>query len=247
MDRHSSFFPASDPFNALVQRFDHPGKPGGPLGGMRFVAKDCLDLRGRAPGCGFSVAAMAEAPQETAPILRRLQELGADFVGMAQMTVLAYEPSGYNAELGRPINPRGRDHICGGSSSGSAVAVAAGMADLAIGTDTAGSVRIPAHCCGIAAWKPTNGLIDATGVMPWPRASIPLAFSRRISRPSPGSRPTLVPRGRKAFQRCTSLGMRWRLPRRPSGRRLRPVPSRLVFPCATSRLCRCFMLAMRRC
>ncbi len=218
MDRHSSFFPASDPFNALVQRFDHPGKPGGPLSGIRFVAKDCIDLRGRAPGCGFSVAAMTEAPQETAPILRRLQELGADFVGMAQMTVLAYEPSGYNAELGRPINPRGRDHICGGSSSGSAVAVAAGMADLAIGTDTAGSVRIPAHCCGIAAWKPTNGLIDATGVMALARALIPLAFSRGMSRPLTGSRPTLARQGRVASQQFTSRGMRWRLLRRRSGR-----------------------------
>ncbi len=166
MDRQSSVFPASDPFNALVQRLDHPGKPGGPLSGLRFVAKDCLDLVGRTPGCGFPVAPRGEAPREAAAVLHHLQELGADLVGIAQMTVLAYEPSGHNAELGRPINPRGREHICGGSSSGSAVAVAAGLADLAIGTDTAGSVRIPAHCSGVASWKPTNGLIDKSGVMP---------------------------------------------------------------------------------
>jgi Asp-tRNA(Asn)/Glu-tRNA(Gln) amidotransferase A subunit family amidase len=165
-DRQMPFPPASDPFNALVARIDSTGKPDGPLAGLRFVAKDCLDLPGRAPGCGLSAVATAVPPEKPAFLIEHLLELGADLVGMAQMTALAYEPSGYNADLGRPINPRGPAFISGGSSSGSAVAVASGMADLAIGTDTAGSLRIPAHCCGVATWKPTNGLIDMAGVMP---------------------------------------------------------------------------------
>ncbi len=82
------------------------------------------------------------------------------------MTVLAYEPSGHNAELGRPINPRGREHICGGSSSGSAVRGGGGDGGSRDWHGYGGSVRIPAHCSGVASWKPTNGLIDKSGVMP---------------------------------------------------------------------------------
>lgn len=138
----------------------------GPLAGLTFAAKDCLDLQGRAPGCGLTQRGSGPDPVADAPVIAVLTAAGARLTGMAQMTPLAFEPSGDNPALGRPLNPRHPAFVCGGSSSGSGVAVAAGLANFAIGTDTAGSVRIPAHCCGVAGWKPTPGLVPTTGVMP---------------------------------------------------------------------------------
>ncbi len=154
-----------DRHHALVERIEPHAAGQGPLAGLTFVAKDCLDLKGRAPGCGLASRGPGPAPGEDAAVIRQLAAAGAELVGMAQMTPLAFEPSGDNPVLGRPLNPRDASFVCGGSSSGSAVAVAAGLADLAIGTDTAGSVRIPAHCCGIAAWKPGPGILPRAGVM----------------------------------------------------------------------------------
>jgi aspartyl-tRNA(Asn)/glutamyl-tRNA(Gln) amidotransferase subunit A len=82
------------------------------------------------------------------------------------MTELAYEPSGFNAMLGRVRNPWNPDFISGGSSSGSAAAVASGAVVAALGSDTGGSLRIPAHACGVTAWKPTHGLVSTRGAMP---------------------------------------------------------------------------------
>jgi Asp-tRNA(Asn)/Glu-tRNA(Gln) amidotransferase A subunit family amidase len=153
-------------FNAFVERLVPSTASHGPLTGMTFAVKDCLDVAGRAPGCGLALRSGAPPASHDAPVIHRLREAGAVLIGMAQMTAMAYEPSGANAILGRPVNPINGDFICGGSSSGSAVAVAAGDVDIAIGTDTAGSLRIPAHCCGIAAWKPSAGLISTEGVLP---------------------------------------------------------------------------------
>ena len=99
-------------------------------------------------------------------LLDRLDEAGADRIGFTQMTELAYEPSGFNASRGRVKNPWSLDRVPGGSSSGSAAAVASGAVAVALGSDTGGSLRIPAHCCGITAWKPTYGLISTRGSMP---------------------------------------------------------------------------------
>src|SRR4051794_20191801 len=79
---------------------------------------------------------------------------------------LAYEPSGYNHARGRVRNPWNLDFVAGGSSSGSAAAVASGSVVVALGSDTAGSLRIPAHCCAVTAWKPTYGVVPCTGPMP---------------------------------------------------------------------------------
>src|SRR5262249_41440311 len=98
--------------------------------------------------------------------IERLAHAGADLIGFASMTELAYEPSGFNATYGRVCNPWNLDFISGGSSSGSAAAVASGAVVAALGTDTGGSVRIPAHCCGVTAWKPTYGLVPTRGAMP---------------------------------------------------------------------------------
>ncbi|PSC03553.1 amidase [Alsobacter soli] len=137
----------------------------GPLSGLSYAAKDMFDTPGRAPGCGLATAPGAK-PAGTAAVLETLDRAGASRVGFTQMTPLAYEPSGANEAYGRPLNPRNPDRICGGSSSGSAVAVAAGLVDFAVGSDTAGSLRIPAQACGVSAWKPTHGLIPAAGAMP---------------------------------------------------------------------------------
>jgi Asp-tRNA(Asn)/Glu-tRNA(Gln) amidotransferase A subunit family amidase len=140
-----------------------PAVPG-PLHGLVFAAKDLVDLPGRAATCGLAKPPGPPADR-TAPVLARLIALGAQVAGFTEMTPLAYEPSGGNPLRRRPVNPWNAEHICGGSSSGSAVAAAAGLVPVALGTDTAGSLRIPAHCCGVTAWKPTRGLLPAAGTM----------------------------------------------------------------------------------
>jgi Asp-tRNA(Asn)/Glu-tRNA(Gln) amidotransferase A subunit family amidase len=147
----------------LVEICDAPGG-GGPLAGLSYVAKDLLDVAGRKPGCGLTEVA-GGAPTRDAAVLSMLDAAGAARLGYAQMTPLAFEPSGGNAARGRPLNPWHPARICGGSSSGSAVAIAAALADFAIGSDTAGSLRIPAQCCGVTAWKPTPGLVPLDGAM----------------------------------------------------------------------------------
>jgi aspartyl-tRNA(Asn)/glutamyl-tRNA(Gln) amidotransferase subunit A len=101
-----------------------------------------------------------------ADALRLLDEAGALRTGYTALTEIAYEPSGYNAVRGWVANPWNPDFIPGGSSSGSAAAVAGGAVTVALGSDTAGSLRIPAHACGITAWKPTHGAVSARGTMP---------------------------------------------------------------------------------
>jgi Asp-tRNA(Asn)/Glu-tRNA(Gln) amidotransferase A subunit family amidase len=164
--QHAARAAPPDSHHAVVESVVRPASDRGPLAGLTFVAKDCLELHGRAPGCGLAKRGAGPDPLADAPVIVALVAAGARLTGMAQMTPLAFEPSGDNPALGRPLNPRNPAFVCGGSSSGSAVAVAAGLADFAIGTDTAGSVRIPAHCCGVTGWKPTPGLVPTGGVMP---------------------------------------------------------------------------------
>jgi Asp-tRNA(Asn)/Glu-tRNA(Gln) amidotransferase A subunit family amidase len=148
----------------LVETCDTTSGRSGPLAGLTYVAKDLLDVAGRKPGCGLGQSA-AEPPLKDAALLIVLDAAGAARRGYAEMTPLAFEPSGGNAARGRPLNPWNPARICGGSSSGSAVAVAAGLTDFSIGSDTAGSLRIPAQCCGVTAWKPTPGLVPLDGAM----------------------------------------------------------------------------------
>jgi len=101
-----------------------------------------------------------------AAVLDLLDRAGGRRVGYTAMTELAYEPSGYNAVHGRVGNPWNVDFISGGSSSGSAAAVASGAVFFALGSDTGGSLRIPAHCCGVTAWKPSYGAVAAVGSIP---------------------------------------------------------------------------------
>jgi aspartyl-tRNA(Asn)/glutamyl-tRNA(Gln) amidotransferase subunit A len=136
-----------------------------PLLGVPVVIKDNIDLLGTATSCG-SLAFARPQPARDAAIVRRLDEMGAIILGKTNLDEAALGASGRNAIFGRCINPRDERLLSGGSSSGSAAAVAAGHALLGIGTDTLGSVRIPAAFCGLVGFKPTHGLLIADGVAP---------------------------------------------------------------------------------
>lgn len=151
---------------ALVALAAEQAPPEGPLKGLRFVAKDMFSWPGHAYSRGLSELVPYDG--KPAVFLKQLVAEGAELLGFAEMTPLAYEPSGANPYRGRPVNPINADYITGGSSSGSAVLVAAGLVDFAVGSDTAGSLRIPAHCCGLTTWKPSFGLVCRAGS--WPLA-----------------------------------------------------------------------------
>jgi Asp-tRNA(Asn)/Glu-tRNA(Gln) amidotransferase A subunit family amidase len=154
-----------DRFNAFVERFDPPlGDVEGSLSATPIAIKDMFDVVGRTAGWGIGRKGPTAA--RDADVVAQLRKAGGRIAGMTVMTPLAYEPSGANPTDGRPLNPHDAARICGGSSSGSAVAVAAGLVRIAIGTDTGGSVRIPAHCCGVTALKTTHGAISLEGAMP---------------------------------------------------------------------------------
>lgn len=161
---------------------EHGERHDGPLAGLTYLAKDLLDTPGRAPSLGLASGDRAP-PTRKAKILDILDGAGALRLGFAEMTALACEPSGSNPARQRPLNPWDPERICGGSSSGSAVAVAAGLADIAIGSDTAGSLRIPAHCCGVSAWKPTPGLVPMEGAMALAPSLDVLGFMARDAAP----------------------------------------------------------------
>jgi aspartyl-tRNA(Asn)/glutamyl-tRNA(Gln) amidotransferase subunit A len=136
----------------------------GVLDGVPYAAKDMVSALDREPSCGLALPPPISGLHH-AEVLRRLDLAGGWRLGYTGMTALAYEPSGYNATYGRVKNPWNPDCISGGSSSGSAAAVASGAVVIALGSDTGGSLRIPAHACGITAWKPTYGIVPAAGAM----------------------------------------------------------------------------------
>jgi aspartyl-tRNA(Asn)/glutamyl-tRNA(Gln) amidotransferase subunit A len=136
----------------------------GALGGLPYAAKDMFRTPTREPSCGFGIG-FAPAIEDFSDPIAHLAAAGADLVGFTSMTELAYEPSGFNETRGRVRNPWNLDFISGGSSSGSAAAVASGAVVAALGSDTGGSLRIPAHACGATAWKPSHGLVSTHGAM----------------------------------------------------------------------------------
>src|SRR5262245_50516915 len=138
----------------------------GPLDGLSFVAKDLLDVAGCVTGGGNPDWARRQKPAATsAPAVDRLLRAGATLVGKTITDELAFSLEGENEHHGTPVNPRAPDRLPGGSSSGSAVAVAAGLADLGLGTDTGGSVRVPASFCGVFGWRPSHGRVSLDGVV----------------------------------------------------------------------------------
>src|ERR1700733_3640647 len=133
----------------------------------RLAVKDCIDVAGLPTTAGCPVVAeMAEPAHTDAPVVASAREGGARVVGKTSLTELCWSASGINHWAGTPLNPRDPRRLPGGSSSGSAVAVATGEADVAFGTDAGGSVRVPAACCGVVGLKTTLGRISVKGVYP---------------------------------------------------------------------------------
>jgi amidase len=135
--------------------------------GLRLAVKDLIDVRGTPTTAGSrAVSDGAEPAAADAPCMAGARAAGAVIVGKANLHELAYGASGVNGWFGTPVNPLDPGLVPGGSSSGSAVAVADGSADVAYGSDTGGSIRVPAACCGITGLKTTHGRIPLTGVWP---------------------------------------------------------------------------------
>jgi amidase len=144
-----------------------PPTGAGPLTGATAAVKDLMAIAGHIPSFGHPRWRATHPPStRTAPVVSRLLSAGASITGLAKLDQLAYSMIGNVSEGTPPRNALYPDRFTGGSSSGSAAAVAAGLADIGIGTDTAGSVRVPAACCGLFGIRPTHGVIDADGVLP---------------------------------------------------------------------------------
>lgn len=139
----------------------------GSLDGLAFAVKDVFDVAGALTTYGNPDWARTHPPAVAhAPCVQALLEAGASLVGKTKTVELAYGITGENAWHGTPRNPRARDRLPGGSSCGSAVAVAGGHVDFSLGTDTGGSVRVPASYCGVFGFRPTHGAVSAAGVCP---------------------------------------------------------------------------------
>src|SRR5579862_4301282 len=135
--------------------------------GPRLAVKDCIDVAGLPTTVGCPVIAERAGPAgQDAPVVAAARRSGARIVGKTNLTELCWSAAGTNSWSGTPVNPADPQRLPGGSSSGSAVAVALGEADVALGTDTGGSVRIPAACCGVVGLKTTWGRVPASGVYP---------------------------------------------------------------------------------
>jgi amidase len=163
---------------AFVEMFELPPTAAGPLAGLRFAVKDVIDVARRLTGCGNPTWRKTHPPAAVhAVCVEQLLAAGAQCVGKTVTDELAFSLIGENHFYGTPLNPAAPKRAPGGSSSGSASAVACGLADFALGTDTGGSVRVPASNCGIWGLRPSHGFVSVAGVMPpWLRVWTPSAF-----------------------------------------------------------------------
>src|SRR5215831_198971 len=148
--------------NAFISLTEEEGA--GPV----VAVKDLVDVRGTVTTAGGSFLPNAPAEQD-APLVRRMREFGCVVIGKANLHEWAFGVSSQNPHHGGVRNPRAPDRIPGGSSGGSAAAVAAGLCDWGVGSDTGGSIRVPASYCGVVGFKPTIGTVDTEGVVPLSR------------------------------------------------------------------------------
>ena len=148
-----------------------PATGNGVLDGLRFAVKDVFDIAGSVTGCGNPDWLRTHAPAtHTASVVSALQAAGATMVGKTLTDELAYSLNGENWHYGTPANPRAPQRIPGGSSSGSAAAVALNLVDVALGTDCGGSIRLPASFCGLFGLRPTHGRVATDGLVPLARS-----------------------------------------------------------------------------
>ncbi|TYH37084.1 hypothetical protein ES332_D12G016400v1 [Gossypium tomentosum] len=161
-------------FGAFLERFDlipfpQPPTPPAklPLQGLTFAIKDIFDVKGYVTGFGNPDWRRTHEPSDKmALVLTALLQNGAKCVGKTVMDELAFGITGENKHYGTPINPKVQSNIPGGSSSGSAVAVAAEFVDFALGTDTIGCIRLPASFCGILGFRPSHQAVSTIGLIP---------------------------------------------------------------------------------
>jgi len=163
-------FPPEDPVHALVPHtLKQPlaGRGEGPLAGLTFMVKDLFAIKGHKLSNGNPVYyEHADPAQATAPVINRLLDTGATCTGITICDEFFYSVLGSNAHYGQPVNVRAPEHVTGGSSCGAAATVAASMCDFALGTDTGGSIRVPASFSGLYGLRPTLGRIDIAGATP---------------------------------------------------------------------------------
>ena len=164
-----------DPFNAFLHLDPQLGD-GGPV----IAVKDVIDVAGMPTTAASKV--LHRVPDEDAECVARLRAAGATIAGKLNTHEFAYGATTTSPHFGPALNPWNPEHICGGSSGGSGAAVAAGLVDSSLGTDTAGSVRIPAAFCGVTGLRPSWGLVPTRGVVPtaWSLDTVgPLALECR--------------------------------------------------------------------
>lgn len=160
--------PLPDPTQAFMPYPDAPVPHAatGPLAGLSFAVKDLFDVAGYPTSGGNPLLlAMSGVKTTTAPSVQALLDAGARFVGKTVTDELAFSMNGDNAHFGAPRNGAAPERISGGSSSGSASAVSCGLCDVALGTDTGGSVRAPANHCGLIGLRPTHGRVSLAGAL----------------------------------------------------------------------------------
>lgn len=158
----------NDPLNIFTTILPESPPVDGPLAGTRFAAKDLFDVAGHVTLAGSKINADdGKLAERDATLVARLKAAGSQLVGMTNMDEYAYGFATENSHYGTTRNPHDPSRIAGGSSGGSAVAVAAGLADIALGSDTNGSIRVPASLCGIYGLKPTFGRLSRAGVYPF--------------------------------------------------------------------------------
>lgn len=156
---------AEDEYNSLLETYETPRKrvgQDGILNGLSIAVKDIIAAKDLRMTCGSR--SCEYIPSYNATVVDRLLAEGGELVGKANCDAYAFGPTGEFSEFGKVINPVAPDHVPGGSSSGSGAAVRGGLVDLALGTDSGGSVRIPASCCDVVGVKPTHGLVSRYGL-----------------------------------------------------------------------------------
>jgi aspartyl-tRNA(Asn)/glutamyl-tRNA(Gln) amidotransferase subunit A len=141
-----------------------PATGAGLLAGAPIVVKDLMAVKGL-PLTGGTRALDAAPAREDAAVVARLRAAGAAIIGLTNLHELAAGITSDNVHFGRVVNPASPDRVPGGSSGGTAAAIAAGIVRMGVGTDTAGSIRIPAACCGIAGFKPSYDVVPRAGVL----------------------------------------------------------------------------------
>jgi len=157
--------PDEDPDNAWVLRTEISTTGSGPLAGLRVAVKDNIMVAGLPMAAGSGLLA-GYRPSFDATVVSRVLEAGATIAGKTNCEYFCLDGGSHTSEFGATHNPHRRGYSAGGSSSGNAVALATGQTDLALGTDQAGSIRVPASFCGIVGLKPTHGLVPYTGITP---------------------------------------------------------------------------------